>query len=280
MPKRTIGTLIKAKFQGATREEMNEAYHGKRGQSPAPSLTDDELRAELIVAYGLGETPSPVPPGHTAPVAAPIHAGVARTSPLGKIPNLRQTGPWEGRKHHMIFHKVEQAKQQGAQPLGWNGMIWNVPLDVLVEVPEPYYHSAINTKLWDTGSDDVVTWVQIPGSKGKLEKHTTPTARDTLNFEYRGIVPGTEDLPHDYVDFFQRKARETQMFKGFGRPVLIMIFDLLEVPRRNMSGIAPPEGHAFFRDMRDEDIRISIAQFLGTDYAEMLQNELWEAAVG
>lgn len=280
MPKRTIGTLIKSKFAGASREEMNEAYHGKRGQTPAPSLTDDEVRAELIVAFGLGESTSPVPPGHNDPVAAPIHAGVPRQTPIGRIPNLRQSGIWEGRCRKMIFRKVEQAKEQGAQPLGWNGMIWNVPLDVEVRVPWPYYQSAIHTKLWDTGSDDVTEWVKLPGTKGKLEKHTRPVARETLNFTDLGDWPGTEGLPHDYVDFFQRKAKETDMFKGFGRPILIMIHGILEVPRRNMSGTAPAEGLAFFRDMRDEDIRIDIAQFLGTPYVEMLQNELWEAAAG
>lgn len=277
MPKRTIGTLIKTQFATASREEMNEAYTTKFNGTAPPSFSDDELRAELVKAYA----PSPVPPGHYDPVPSPIAAGVPKApAGLGKIPNLRVSGPWEGRARKMIFRKNMQSKYSGepAQSLGWNGNIWPVPLNVEVKVPWPYYQSAINTKLWDNGSDDVTEWVRTKDKR--LEKHVTPKAIDTIDYSDLGDWPGTEDLPIDYVDFFQRKARETQMFKGFGRPVLIMIHNILEVPRRNMSGQAPPEGMAFFRDMRDEDIRIAIAEFLGTPYVEMLQNELWEAATG
>lgn len=276
MPKRTIGTLIKTAFANATREEMNEAFTTKFPGNAPPSLSDDELRAELVKAYA----PSPVPPGHDAPVVAPIHAGVPKApAGLGKIPNLRVSGPWEGRARKMIFRKNLQSKYSGepSQSLGWNGNIWPVPLNVEVKVPWPYYQSAINTLLWDNGSDAVSEFVQ-QGKDKRLVKITKPTATQTIDYSDLGDWPGTEDLPIDYVDFFQRKARETGMFKGFGRPVLIMIHNILEVPRRNMSGTAPPEGMAFFRDMRDEDIRIAIAEFLGTPFVEMLQNELWEAA--
>lgn len=275
MPKRTIGTLIKTGFVNATREEMNDAYAAKFGAAPSANLPDEAVRNDLAKAYA----PSPVPPGHDEPVVAPIHVGVAKAPQgLGKIPNLRVSGPWEGRCRKMIFRKNLQSKYSGepSQSLGWNGHIWPVPLNVEVKVPWPYYQSAINTKLWDTGSDDVSEFVKT--KDGRLEKHITPKAKETIDYSDLGDWPGTENLPIDYVDFFQRKAKETGMFKAFQRPVLIMIFNLLEVPRRNMNGTAPPEGMAFFRDMRDEDIRIAIAEFLGTPFVEMLQNELWEAA--
>lgn len=274
MPKRTIGTNIKSGFANASREEMDEAYAAKFGSTPSANLTDEAIRAELVKAYA----PSPVPPGHDDPIPAPIHAGVPKQTALGKIPNLRVSGPWEGRCRKMIFRKNMQSKYSGepAQSLGWNGHIWPVPLNVEVKVPWPYYQSAINTKLWDNGSDEVTEWVRTKDKR--LEKHVTPKAIETIDYSDLGDWPGTENLPIDYVDFFQRKARETQMFKGFGRPVLIMIHGILEVPRRNMSGTAPPEGMAFFRDMRDEDIRIAIAEFLGTPYVNMLQDELWDAA--
>lgn len=263
MPKRTIGVLLKTRFAGATREEMSKVYEEKMGVAPAPSLTDDEVRAELVLAFGLAKA-TMEPPHSDDAVAAPIIAGVPKKTPLGAIPNLGQTGKWGGRKRLVTFHKMSD--KQEVQPLGWNGLIWYAPLGQRLEVPWPYWYAAQNCKLWDTGSDDVTRWVKT--RDGRLEKHVTPVAKDTIRYEDHGDVPGTEDLPIDYLDFFRRKAEETKMFAGFGRALLVMIFNYLHEPQPMW----------YFRDMRDEDVRIRIAQTLGTPFEQMLQNELWDAA--
>lgn len=263
MPKRTIGALLKTKFATASREELNDAYGEKFGQSAAPSLSDDEIRTELVQAYGLIGKATQEPPGTDEPAQTPITTGQRKT-PLGAIPNLGMTGKWGGRTRLVTFHAMSD--KQETQPLGLNGTTWNAPLNVQLEVPWGYWFSAQNCKMWDTGSDAVTTWVKT--KDGRLEKHVTPTFKETIRYTDHGDKPGTEDLPIGYADFFGRKARETSMFKGFGRPLLVMIHNYLHEPQ--------PMG--YFRDMRDEDIRIKIAQTLGTPYEEILQNELWEAA--
>lgn len=273
MPKRTIGAILKTKFAGASREEMIPLYRDKLGSEPQPNLTDEEVRNALVEAYGLQKA-TIAPPGTDQAPAQPLMAGVPRKTVLGRIPNLGQTGKWEGRARLVTFRPMSD--KQETQPLGWNGLIWYAPLNVAVPVPWPYWFAAQNCKLWDTGSDAVTSWVKA--KDGRLEKHCKPVSKDTIRYEDHGDVPGTEDLPIDYSDFFMRKAHETHMFRGFSRPLLVMIHDMLGCPRRNMDGTAPPAGMAFFRDMRDEDIRIKIAETLGTPFEQILQNELWDAA--
>jgi hypothetical protein len=273
MPKRTIGALLKMKFATATREEMNDAYADKFGSAPSSNLTDDDVRTELVRAYGLAKATID-PPGTDQPAQTPIVTGVAKKTPIGAIPNLGPTGKWGGRTRLVTFFPMSD--KQETQPLGLNGVTWYAPLNVQLEVPWGYWASAQGCKHWDTGSDAVTEWVKT--KDGRLEKHCTPKAVETIRYTDHGDKPGTEDLPISYADFFQRKARETQMFSSFPRPVLTMIHDMLEIPRRNMDGSSVEPGMAFFRDMRDEDIRVKIAQTLGPEFEEMLQNQMWEAA--
>lgn len=292
--KRTIGVLLKSKFSDATHDELVESFTAKFNLPPPGELTDEMLRIRLCNAYSLnpapeeggalpsqhksqGQGPSINPPGHNDPTPAPtLMVGVPRETPLGPIPNLTLgKGKWGGRVRLVTFHAKPGSKQE-TQPLWCNCVYWCAPLGQMLEVPYPFWNVANNCKLWDTGSDDVSEFIKQ--KDGRLLKVTTPRAQETVFYTDHGDKPGTEDLPDSLADFYQRAALKTHMFRNFKRPVLIMIHDALEVPRDSAPGESPPAGMTYFRDMKDEDIRIRIAQTLGTPFENMLQNELWDAA--
>lgn len=261
---RTVGTLIKNEFADATRHEMESAYDMKFGHDPSNSLTDDELRVELIKAYTSadGRISTVKPPTAHDQTAEPI-----ATSPRNnRVPNLSNTGKWEGRMRRVTFLQQDGSKKQEVQSVGWNGIIWNIPLNTPVDMPWPYWESAQHTGIKDEGSEAVTKWVNTPD--GRLEKHVTPVTRATVRWVDHGDTPGTEDLPKDYVDFFRREAEKTNCFSGFNRSGLVMVYNKLH----------DAQPMWYFRDMRDEDIRMKIAMTLGTDIETILQDQLYAEA--
>lgn len=261
---RTVGTLLKTAFVDATRHEMEAAYDIKFGHTPAPSLSDDELRAELVKAFTPGETGhvgTARPLAHQRTPDAPINHGTR-----GRIPNLAPTGRWDGRMRRVTFLQQDGSPKQEVQPVGWDGVIWNIPLNTPVDMPWPYWEAAQQTAVRDEGSDAVTKWVSTPD--GRLEKHVTPSVKPTVRWIDHGDVPGTEDLPTSYFDFFRREAQRTHCFAGMNRPALVMVYNKLHE--------AQPMW--YFRDMRDEDIRMKIAMTLGTDIEAILQDELYVEA--
>jgi hypothetical protein len=265
MPKRTIGTLIKTEFATANREEMDEAHRTKFGSAPAPDASDAEVRATLKSAYCAG---IPVPPAlQTHPHASEeVVASIATLPKIGKIPRLNATGPWDGRMRLVTLLPKDGSKVQETESVGWNGIQWTILCGVPTKMPWPYYQSLINTELLDDGSLAVSEW--HPTKDKRLKKVVTPTYTKTINYIDHGDVPGTENLPQDYADYFRREAVRTGCFKAFQRPALVMVHNYL----------FEPMGMGFFRDMRDEDIRIKIASCLGPDIEAILQNELYAEA--
>lgn len=257
---RTVGTLIKNNFDDATRHELELAHDMKFGSPPSQSMTEDELREVVRTGYVQQGTAKP-PQSHDATVEP-----VSQPRSRGRVPNLGTTGEWEGRKRRVTFHQQDGSKLQQVQPVGWNGIIWQIPLETPVDMPWPYWESAQRTGVRDEGSEQVTKWVNTPD--GRLEKHVTPVVKPTLRYTDHGDVPGTEDLPTSYWDFFHREAVRTNCFANLNRSGLVMVYNKLHE--------AQPMW--FFRDMRDEDIRMKIAMTLGTDIEEILQNELYEEA--
>lgn len=254
--RRSIGNLLKNNFADAARSEMDAAHDLKFAAEDRVALSDEDLRAKLRKAF-LGSQH----PGASEPTPRNLALGN-----LNKVPNLRSTGQWDGRMRLVTFNQQHGSPLQEVQPVGWDGVIWNIPLGQAVQMPYPYWRSAQNTLSTDHGSDAVTQWEKT--RDGRLVKVTTPKTTPTLNYVDHGDVPGTEDLPEDYVDFFQREAKRTNLFKGYKRPVLFGIYNTL----------MPPLPMSAFRDMSDDDIRVDIAQTLGTEYVTMLQNEMYAEA--
>lgn len=255
--KRTVGTLLQNNFADATRLELEAAHEQKTGTAPSNSFTLEELRQVVQALWGEKAVEAPIV---KVEAATPISASKTKG-----VPNLGQSGTWEGRKRRVTILKRD-TKLDYSQPIGWNGSIWNVPVGTPVDMPWPYWESLQNTLSTDYGSDDVVEWVRKPG--GRLEKHVTPITTPTINYIDHGDVPGTEDLPTSYYDFYRREALKNNCFEGKHRSVLIAIHNTLK----------DPLPAAYFRDMRDIDIRIEIAQVLGTDVADSLQGQMYAEA--
>lgn len=254
--KRTPGTLLKNNFEDATRAELESAHELKTGNTPSNSFTVEELRSVVQAIWGETHVQAPLTQAPPTPISAPKNKG---------IPNLGSSGVWEGRKRRVTLLKRD-TKLDYSQPIGWNGSIWNVPVGVAVDMPWPYWESLQHTMTTDNGSDDVVEWVRKPG--GRLEKHVTPITTPTIKYIDHGDVEGTEDLPTSYWDFYRREAMKNNCFEGKHRSVLITIHNTLK----------DPLPAAYFRDMRDIDIRIEIAQVLGTDIADSLQGQMYAEA--
>lgn len=242
-------------FEDATRNELAKVYEDKSG-TPAPtSLTDEELRNSVRTMWGAKE------PSYQNAVQS-----VESTPKAKGLPNLSSTGKWEGRMRRVTIIKRDNCQHNYAQPVGWNGLIWNVPVGEPVDMPWPYYESVKNTLLWDTGSDAVSEYVRDKG--GRVSKVITPTASETIRIVDHGDVPGTEHLPTSYFDHFLREAMATQGFFGYKRAKLIAIRQILK----------ETEPVTFFRDMTDYDIRLEIAVVLGPEVEDILMNEQFAEA--
>ncbi len=256
--KRSIGNLLKNNFIDATRAELIDAHTLLLGTAPAESFTDEELRT---VVQGSREQRSeprvatmepPQPEGEPTPVKAK------------GIPNLGTTGKWGGRMRRVTLQRRTDTQEAYCQPVGWNGLIWNVPVGVPVDMPWPYYESMRNTQLRDDGSDAVSRYER--DGKGKVTKIITPTVKDTIPFIDHGDVPGTENLPTSYFDFFTREAKATECFKNKTRSALIGIHNILF---EQMPMFA-------FRDMTNHDIRLKIAMALGGDIEDIMRDEQYD----
>lgn len=247
---RSVAKLMQNDFEDATRKELEKVYEDRSG-TPAPqSLSDDELRASVRRIWGTAQ------PSYKNKVES-----VESTPKAKGLPNLSSTGKWEGRMRRVTIIKRDNTQADYAQPVGWNGLIWNVPVGVPVDMPWPYYESVKNTLLWDTGSDAVSEYVRDKG--GRVSKIVTPTATETIRLVDHGDVPGTEDLPTSYYHHFMREALRSSGFEGYKRAKLIAIRQILK----------ETEPVTFFRDMTDYDIRLEIAVVLGPQVEEILMNE-------
>lgn len=258
--KRTAGTLIKSNFDDATRLELEAAHELKVGHAPSSSFTEEELRAVVRKLWTPGDD------GRHATAAPETEEAPRPIAKMKGVPNLGPSGKWGGRMRRVTIIKRTDTEAEYAQPVGWDGVIWNMPVGVPVDMPWPYWQSLLHTTMTDAGSDKAVEWVRKKG--GRLEKHTTPVTRQTINYIDHGDVPGTEDLPLSYWDFYRREALSNNCFESKHRSVLIQIHNTLK----------DPLPAAFFRDMRDIDIRIEIAQSLGTDVADTLQSQMYAEA--
>lgn len=257
--KRTPGTLIKSAFVDATRLELNDAYKLKTGNDPVDGFSDEELREVVKALWGTTEsgrtaTMEPVSDEPQTPINQPKLKG---------IPNLSISGKWGGRMRRVTIIKRE-TEAEYSQPLGWNGVIWNAPVGIPLDMPWPYWESLKNTSSTDYGSEAVAHFVTESG--GKAYKVSKPKTTQTIRYMDHGDVEDTQDLATSYWDFFRNEALKNDCFKGKNRSTVIGIHNKLFEPQSMWN----------FRDMKDHDIRMRIAMCLGSDIESLMENEAYE----
>lgn len=274
MPRKpfNLRQLIDSNFEGASDYELNKAHEIKFNTS-APVMDSGELRAKLVKAFkpdeeGAVTTAQPPSSGDKRP---PQRIGG------GKVPNLKPSGRWEGRMRRVTIHKSDEKSGSGAYTVGWEGHLWRIAYEQTVDMPWPYWQSLLNTDFIDDRSEAVTKWEH--DQEGRLICTRTSRRLRTVRYTDHGDVPGTEELPESYADFYRREALRTNCFAGFQRAALMMIHNTLREPRGKHYN-EEAFNAAFFRDMKDIDIRIRIAEALGPDIESIMTDESYAVAEG
>lgn len=266
-----LATLVQTQFSEASREEMDKAYEIKKGHA-SPMIDDEALRVALVAMYQpdeTGEIRTMHPPASRD--TTPGRAAVQKAA--GRIPNLRPTGKWEGRMRRVTLRKFSENSPDYAVTLGWEGVKWTPPMDVPVDMPWPYWQSLYETDFIDDRSDAVTKWPRDEET-GKISCIRTSRRLKTQRYEDHGDVPGTEDLPRDYAEFFQREAKRTHCFRDYSRSALMTIHNILVEPYgKTATGTAVVFDTAYFQHMSVLDIRIAIAKPLGPEVVAIMDEE-------
>jgi hypothetical protein len=258
--------LIATKFEGADRESLDKAHEMKFGMS-SPAITDEQLRSRLVDAY------TPNEEGEVTTAHPPEFSQRAPAQRIDrKVPNLRPTGRWEGRMRRVTIHKSNQQSRSEGYKVGWEGNLWTIKYEQTVDMPWPYWQSLLNTDFIDDRSDAVTKWVT--GEDGQLTCERTSRRLKTVQYTDHGDVPGTESLPEDYFHFYLDEAKRTACFEGFSRAALMMIHNTLREPRGPKYN-EEAFNATYFRDMKDVDIRIRIAETLGPDVEALMQDAVY-----
>lgn len=266
-----LATLRANQFADASREEMNTAYELKTNTA-SPVIDDEELRARLVNLYAPGDAGDATvhPPSHGEPKAKQRVAG-------NHIPNLRPTGPWEGRKRRVTLLKPDEHTRSGAKRIGWEGVLWTIKYDEPVNMPWPYWQALLNTDFVDDRSEKVTKWDH--DEEGRLTCERTSRKMITVPRIDHGDVSGTEDLPVDYSDYFRREAIRTHCFRGYSKSALMTIHNMLIEPRGKTSAGMPVQfDTVYFQHMTDVDIRIAISKPLGPAVSSIMDDESFALA--
>lgn len=262
MPRQKLDlpTMKATRFEGATRDLLVRAHETLLGYPPQASDSDDVVRDACARAAGC-DAGAP-----TVATTLPPHLEnvLPARSPLGRIPNLRPHGTWEGRKRRISLQQITDASPNvKAVSISWEGQRWPIKFGEVVDAPWPYFEAAKNAVkrgFRKTFTNDEET--------GVLQCETKEWEDPVFMINDMGDTPGTENLPRDYMEHFQRLARTTAIFKDYKRPMLIQVFNLLN-----------GETAASAFDSKDElQLRMMIARSLGPEFDDLINAELYEAA--
>lgn len=268
-----LATLVQTQFSEASREEMDKAYEIKKGHA-SPMIDDEALRIALVAMYQPEEES-----GAVATTLPPSHGDPVQKQRVGanRIPNLRPTGPWEGRKRRVTLLKPDEHTRSGAKRIGWEGVLWTIKYDEPVDMPWPYWQALLNTDFLDDRSEKVTKWDH--DEEGRLTCERTSRKMVTIPRIDHGDVPGTEHLPVDYSDYFRREAIRTHCFRGYSKSALMTIHNMLIEPRGKTSTGQPVQfDTVYFQHMTDVDIRIAISKPLGPEISSIMDDESFALA--
>lgn len=173
--------------------------------------------------------------------------------------NLTGYGRWEGRRHRVKMLRANQQDTAKGVPIGWEGAgsiyaLYDAPY---VDLPEPHFNN-LNNSLQTHFT--VSAYVE----RGKIirEDQNVTKVRD-YPFEYRGVTPGTENLPGSLLEWYQWEAERKNYFERFTQTRLEEIF-------AELYGFDPQKDPKTGLDRTyrwdKAKIRKEVLRFLGVDY--------------
>ena len=255
-----LDALKASNFVDAARTHVEKAYILLTGE-PEESIVGrdlEELRATCQSLNTLDSIRTAAP----APEAPKL-------SVVGRIPNLGPTGKWEGRMRRVFVVDPNPDSKKKTVSVAWEGKPWDFRYGETVDMPWPYWNALKDATVRDEASENVTEWVA--DKKGERTKVTTPVERPVHNYQDLGDVPGTEDLPESYFDFFRRRARDTGCFRDLRIPMLLLIHERLYD--------GPPRDSDHKNVQLDAiTLRLKIAERLGPEFVSQINSEMFEAA--
>ena len=261
-----LSKMRAARFDGSPRYNLDKAHDMLLGSTPAESVSDEDVAKALratcnIAEYAKGA--AQVAPGERPPDGSRPVAVMQKIGKLGRIPNLSSVGKWEGRMRRVQFGPTGTAAQ--TITLGWDAVQrWPILVPDTVDLPWPYWETVKNRVHVDDLSDRARKWARNEETE-QLEVTVKPIKTPVFNYVDLGDVPGTENLPTSYTEYFQRESAKTGVFKGFGRQQLILILNRLTDAKPS----------TYFEKKEPVDIRIEIAKLLGPDAVHALDEEIY-----
>lgn len=216
------------KFQGLTKDELIEA--GKIFGVQFDRATDESVM-RIKLCEKIGEAPM------REPAAAPRAVG------KNKKPNLTPQGVWEGRRQRVILSRGQLDMGHRNKALIWEGITRVFPYDEMVDMPEPWFN------VMKDAVSAHVTQKKFNDDDGNLQAYVKiETPYNMHSFRHLGVTPGTEDLPCDLSDYWQREAKRTNYFANYSRSALIGI-------RGDFVGSV---GIQAYKDLTTDEIRFDV----------------------
>lgn len=265
-----LAKMRAARFEGFSRAHLVQAGELILGVAPDGDSSDDDVIAALCGSCNLPrarpEGPQ-IPPGErvveTAKAAGAAILPQPRVGRLGRIPNLSSSGKWEGRKRRVQFALADNP--EGTITIRWEEQKWTIQTPDIVDMPWPYWQRVLTSVHVDDRSNKARKFKH--DDDGKLYVITKPKKKATYNFVDLGDVPGMENLPLSYWDFFRTEAlkKGNDCFKAFGRTALVMIYNKL----------TDVQSSKFYDGKDNTTLRRLIAEILDPSLVELLDEEAY-----
>lgn len=269
-----LDALKASNFVTTNRGDLAKAHNILMGYPPDEHEDADVIRGKLREITKAVPAPDPLLSGLDAPVP-PVPANVTpinknAEADLRKMPNLGPNGAWGGLQMGLVWTKRNADDMEEVIIARWETRTEYLLPGEKKYMPYPLYRAfidAVDRKIVKEWSHD--NRKELPSHmRGMLicEESTVITPKYILT--ELGALAGTEDLPRDYLDHFQRVAKRTQMFRGVSRTLLLKINAILfgEAPITQLVGVT------------DTDLRVKIASSLGPDYEHLMDEELHGSA--
>lgn len=233
--------MAESGFAGLDKDALRTACK-QLGITIGGNESEDSLRRKLCAQFGVAVTASQEqkPPASVTPI---------ETGKLGRPPNLDPDGVWEGRMWTMTIRCTDPNIK--TCPVSWTRMYRNLPLNTEVTVPEPLYN-VLKTRV--TG---LIRQVPERDENNLLTGYRKEVIESrTYIIENARLVPETQHLCGDYIEYFQRTARKTNNFAKVPREGLVFIHSKL------LDHVKLDE----LREMSDDSIRTNILRALGPEF--------------
>lgn len=254
-------------FATGNMQHLSKAHNIMLGYPPDEHEDADVIRGKLREVSKQPPAPDPLLAALDEPLPKNV-TPISRSSEadLRKMPNLGPNGEWGGLWMGLVWTKRNADDLEEAIVARWETRIQYLLPNEKTYMPWPLYKAfidAVDRKIVKEWSHD--NRKELPSHmRGMLvcEESTVVTPKYILTD--LGAKPGTENLPRDYFDHFQRVAAKTQMFKGVSRTLLLRVHAILfgEAPITSLVGVS------------DTDLRVKIAVSLGPIYEHMMDEEL------